>query len=819
MKKKWVNVTGVVFLAGLCLFLGGNQAEAKAKKYTITTKSKPVDKKTRKKKTYNKNTKHYYTIQSYLRKLGKTGGTLTLKKGTYKIPCTLYIPTNVKIQCKSGVKLLKTKKTGTKKLKSTKYMFQIVSTSKSKKKAKVTGYKASANVSIKGSGTVKIDMGKISGATAIFAGHARNLTISGIQFRNKNNSNYIWVEGCSNVTISKCKFYGGTDKSSLKSQLAVRLETANPTVSTFTGKWSKKDNTVNKNIKISNNTFYAMNSCIGTTKHVAAVGRVYYQSGIQINGNTFQNTVKYPVYAIDWYTPQITGNTMKKSSKAVMTKNFVRGLGIFNPNISKNKITGCDYAMYFNTAKNSGTGSSMPVHNSTVTDAVAVMLQDNTISDLEHYFVTCNGARIFYFKNKSDKNFTITTSSKPYQERYMDRANYDSKRLYYMFLSYMEQLEYAGGGTITIEKGTYEITNNICIPSNVIVNLKDGVVLQKGNNRTTDVAYAKSVFTIVPPSKDGTKGTVSGYNGSSNVKILGTGNARIDCADRKGAMAIVMGHTKDVTIRGVSFTNQYGLHFIELNSSYNTVIENCSFVGFRPDEDKRSYKECINVDGTDEVTKGFNFDWSSHDKTVCKNITIRNNSFKNIGTAVGSHTYSANGSQQLYHENVQITGNVVENTYNAPVRALNWKDCVIKNNTFKNTASLEDGKLNDAGKQTRYVAVFLRGVVNPVVTENTFDTLHYYPIRVTLSCEATTEDAEKAGYPDSVCEISDENWKLMQNNTVLNISDEVLQYIVIREDDDSADSKSEHLSIGEKKPDEGDKDPIPSTGSAVKIAG
>ena len=51
MKKKWVNVTGVVFLAGLCLFLGGNQAEAKAKKYTITTKSKPVDKKTRKKKT------------------------------------------------------------------------------------------------------------------------------------------------------------------------------------------------------------------------------------------------------------------------------------------------------------------------------------------------------------------------------------------------------------------------------------------------------------------------------------------------------------------------------------------------------------------------------------------------------------------------------------------------------------------------------------------------------------------------------------------------------------------------------------------------
>ena len=50
-----------------------------------------------------------------------------VKKGTYSIPGTLYIPSNVKIECKNGVKLKKTTSTGTKKFKATKFMFQTVS--------------------------------------------------------------------------------------------------------------------------------------------------------------------------------------------------------------------------------------------------------------------------------------------------------------------------------------------------------------------------------------------------------------------------------------------------------------------------------------------------------------------------------------------------------------------------------------------------------------------------------------------------------------------------------------------------------------------
>jgi hypothetical protein len=417
-------------------------------------------------------------------------------------------------------------------------------------------------------------------------------------------------------------------------------------------------------------------------------------------------------------------------------------------------------------------------------------MQNNTLSKLSHYYVTNDGVQVLFFRSKTDNEFTISTSSKPYHEKYMKNEDYSKRKNYYLFTSYMEQLEYAGGGTITVQAGTYPVTNNICIPSNVTMNLQDGVVFEKSGTTATDICYAKTLFTIVPPSLDGTQNTVSGYNGSHDVKIIGNGTVKIDCLNVVNCMALAMGGAKNITISGITFANQYGSHFIELNSSNNVTIENCSFVGFKP-LDQKSYKECINVDGNDLVTDGFNYDWSAHDKTTCKDIYIKNNTFTNIGTAVGSHTYSCSGKTQLYHENVQIIGNTVDGTYNSAIRALNWKNCVIQNNTFKNHQSLSDGNLNSSGEQTHYVSVLLRGVINPVVTENTFDTLDYYPIRVVLSYDTGLEAAVKAGYPDTVSEVSEDNWEKMKNNTVLNISKKKYKKIVVRTNDEQTDADAE----------------------------
>lgn len=791
--KKLGLILGFFVLMMFCAVQSETRAEAKT--YTIGPKTAPCSSAYKRKPYYNTYTKNYYTIQSYLTKLGSKGGTLKLKKGTYSIPCTLYVPSNVTIQCKSGVKLKKTKKTGTTKLKSSKFMFQLLPESKSGAKRTVSGYKASRNVKITGSGTVTIDLGKVSEATGIYAGHAKNITVSGIRFKNKKGGSYIWIEGSQNVTVKKCKFYAGAAKSGLKNRFAIRLENIHPNTNTFSGAWSKLDNTVNKKVTISDNTFSGQDYAIGTSKNTTAQkasgeATVYYQTGIKIADNSFTDTVKYAVYAMDWKKPSITGNKMTLKSSEKKSNCMVKGLGVYNPTIQTNTIESCHYAFIFDTAKNSGKGSALPVNKSVLESAYIKKMNNNTLSGLSHYYVTCEGVQVLFFNNKTDKEFTISTNSEPYHEKYKKNSDYSKRKVYYIFSSYMEQLEYAGGGTITVEPGLYQVSNNICIPSNVTLNLKDGVIFRKIGTTATDICYAKTLFTIVPPSLDGTVKTVSGYNGSHDVRIIGTGKVQFDCVNVLNTMTLAMGGARNVTISGVTFMNEYGSHFIELNSSNNVTIENCSFVGFKPYETK-SYKECINVDGNDLVTDGFNYDWSAHDKTVCKDIYIKNNTFSNIGTAVGSHTYSCAGTTQLYHENVQFTNNTVTDTYNAAVRALNWKNCVVRGNIFKNIQSLSDENLNANGEQTHYVGLLLRGVINPTVTENTFDTIDYYPIRVVQSYSTTLDAAIKAGYPDTVCSISEENWKDMEKNKIVNISKAKYNYIIFRANDDEKDSEAE----------------------------
>lgn len=101
------------------------------------------------------------------------------------------------------------------------------------------------------------------------------------------------------------------------------------------------------------------------------------------------------------------------------------------------------------------------------------------VDDLSHYYVPNETARILYFRNRTEKNFTITTATEPYQEKYTDASDYTKRKVYYTLMSYMEQLEYAGGGTITVKAGNYEVTNNICIPSNVTIRMENGVTFTK----------------------------------------------------------------------------------------------------------------------------------------------------------------------------------------------------------------------------------------------------------------------------------------------------------------------------------------------------
>ncbi len=771
---------------------GKTKKKKKVKRnFTVSPRTGTYQKKYRKEKTYNAQTKQYYMLRSYIERIGKLGGgRLTLKKGTYKIPCTLYLPSKITIKCKDGVRLLKTSKTGTRELKSSAYMFQTVSGAKAGKSRTVKKYSASRNVVISGTGKAVMDLGRIKGSTAVYVGHAQSVSIRNIRFRNKKGGSYVWIEGSREVTVSKCSFYKGKSVAGLANQMAIRLETINKDIDSFREKWGKRDNTINRNITVSNNYFYDQETAVGSVKYVAVLRngktKVKYQTGVRITGNVFRNPAA-AVRAVCWSAPEITANTMKNTSTSTKIGEYIRGYGVTNPVITGNTFNGCQYTMRFWTAQNTGKGKGFPKVDDVLENTCMEKWNDNVLADLVHYYVTEDDGRVFYYRDKTDRNFTITTSTLPYHERYTDHEKYTEKKTYFVLRSYMEQLEYAGGGSVTIQAGTYSLTNIVCIPSNVTLRLKSGVVIRKSGGTTADVDLAKSMFCIVPPSKNGTSNTIQGYNGSQNVNIIGEGNAVIDCANALNVISLVMGHARNVTVSGITFLNQNGSHFIELNSSYNVTVKNNVFRGFRI-YDGKSHKECINVDGTDANTNGFNYDWSSHDKTTCRKITIQNNTFTNVGTAIGSHTYSASGKNQLYHENVTITGNTVDGTYNAAVRALNWRNAVIKNNVFKNNQKFSDGK------NIKYAAVVLRGVVNPTVTDNTFDTMSYYPIRVSLEASPSVSSAIVAGYPDTVCDISDASWAAMKKNTLKNIAKEY-HYIQYKKGTDESNAETEYKKM------------------------
>ncbi len=733
MKRK-VAAAGILLACGVVCGLAQHASESQAAgKYTISKSTKPCNTSYRKLRSYNSKTKHYYTIKSYLEKLkSRGGGTLVLKKGTYKVCSTLVIPSNVTIQLKNGAKLKKTYETGSSSLKPTKTLFKLSS--------KAKDYKGTKKVSITGAKNATIDLGQVSNATAIDMAHNYNVNISKIQFKGKKGGAYINIAGSKKVKVEDCSFTNGAKKSGDKFQTAITVnsEGATPCL----------------NVKVQSNTFQKLESGIASTKYK----KTAYSTKISIKKNTFTDMENSAIKGKMWDSPVITSNTVKRSDNTNATSSAVRLYSIKDPEVSKNTIQNCGYAVNISRA------SSV---DNTISQAKISSMKNNKVKSLNHYYVPYKNkttVRLLYFQSKDDNTFTIT----PYQERYEEDAAYKANggqaKTYFMFRSYMEQLEYAGGGTLNVQAGTYKLSHSVCIPSNVTINFQSGVKIQKVKAVDTNLATNKTMFEIVPPSKEQVKNSVSGYNGSQNVTLQGDTNVIIDCDNVLNAMGVVMGHAQNVTIRNIAFTNEYGSHFIELNSSKNVTIENCSFTDFRIYSNK-SHKEAINVDTTDLNNNGFNYEWSTHDRTACNTVNINNCMFTNMGAAVGSHTYSVDMSnQQVYHENVTIQNCKVNQTYNAAVRMWNWRNAVIRNNQFLGIQGLEDNK------GYNYTCILVRGAVNPTITGNTFSkggTKKKCAICIEIRSSASVAAAVSAGYADTICEISEQNYADLKKNTVL----------------------------------------------------
>lgn len=362
-------------------------------------------------------------------------------------------------------------------------------------------------------------------------------------------------------------------------------------------------------------------------------------------------------------------------------------------------------------------------------------------------------------KTTKKPTYTLTTKTKVLDTKMKRFSTYNSKtKTYYMLRSYLEKLEKTGGGKLVLKKGTYIVTNALYVPSNVTIQLEDGVKIVKGNETGVEnMLPSNSIFQFIRPSKANKKHVYGKFNGEKNIKLIGKGDATIDINYEFQSLGIVMGHNSNIMIDHIQFKNMNGGHFIEMDASKHVVVKNSSFMSSIHWEDHD--KEGINLDTPDLTTQGFTHDWSKYDKQANNDVLITNNVFDGLDRAIGTHKYS----EGSLHKKVIIRNNTIQNMRSDAIRVMNWSSPIIEKNSL--TAI---GDINNPDDTTR--GILLSGVSNPTIQSNTFNT-----VSRAMQFMVWMNNGPGSEYKPIYNQLNDANKKTLENNIYMNVNEEYIR--------------------------------------------
>lgn len=362
-------------------------------------------------------------------------------------------------------------------------------------------------------------------------------------------------------------------------------------------------------------------------------------------------------------------------------------------------------------------------------------------------------------KTTKKPTYTLTAKTKVLDTKMKRFSTYNSNtKTYYMLRSYLEKLEKTGGGKLVLKKGTYTVTNSLYVPSNVTIQLEDGVKIVKGNKTgVASMPPSNSIFQFIRPSKANKKHVYGKFNGEKNIKLIGKGNATIDIKYDFRSLGIVMGHNSNITIDHIQFKNMNGGHFIELDASNHVVIKNSTFTSSKHWEGHD--KEGINLDTPDLATQGFTHDWSKYDKQANNDVLITNNVFDSLDRAIGTHKYS----EGSLHKKVVIRNNSIQNMRSDAIRVMNWSSPIIEKNSF-----MAIGDKKNPYDITR--GILLSGVSNPTIQLNTFNT-----VPRAMQFMVWKNDGPGSEYNVIYNQLNDANKKAIQNNKYVNVNEDYIR--------------------------------------------
>lgn len=326
---------------------------------------------------------------------------------------------------------------------------------------------------------------------------------------------------------------------------------------------------------------------------------------------------------------------------------------------------------------------------------------------------------------------------------------------WYTFKYAFRDAEEAGGATITVKKGTYNIPASLYVPSNTTILFEDGVVINKTTDTGTKEIKATSSIFLLSPNKYPAKG-FKGYKGAHDIQLIGEGKVIFNANYIDKVLLVVMGHNKNVLVENITFQNTYNGHCIELDASKNVTIRNCIFKSAKISKGVVMVKEAINLDIPDKLTGGFNQKFTSYDKTPNQNIYIYNNTFKNQIRGIGTHKFT----KGKYHTNIVIENNTFTNCSATAIRALNWREVTIQNNTMTNIAK----------KDNFGASMQLSGVKDVTITKNIIkDTKLFMDIRPWINSN------DKSNYGTTYNTITSKERTAMKKNYVSKCTNPVIR--------------------------------------------
>ncbi len=220
--------------------------------------------------------------------------------------------------------------------------------------------------------------------------------------------------------------------------------------------------------------------------------------------------------------------------------------------------------------------------------------------------------------------------------------------------------------TVKIPEGTYLLKKELLIYSNTTIIADEEARLMK--------THLKGAMIANDLSKD--KG---GYTTGVNITIDGGIWDSSKISQGKGTESFRFIHGTNITVKNATICNvPENSHLITFAGIKNGIIDNCTLYGYAGSNPKEAIQLDIVHDNV--IVPSMQAAYIDYDDLACDGIKITNNKIYDYPRAIGSHT-SIKG---VFHKNITITNNQLHDIKEAAIKAYNYVNVVISDNTIYN---------------------------------------------------------------------------------------------------------------------------------------